>query len=245
VVISEPFANRTGLTKPGESLTLFTDEGPRQFPVAGVYYDYVSSQGTVTLALNTYRDFWGDASLTALALRLYPDVDADAVVRDLQDELASVQQLFIRPNRALRTEAMAVFDRTFAITGALQILATVVAFIGVLSALLSLQLEKQHEIGILRAVGLTARQLWSVVMLETGLMGSVAGVLAMPTGFVLSLILIYIINRRSFGWTLQMQIDAGPFLQALAVAVVAALLAGLYPARKMGKMVTAEALRSE
>jgi putative ABC transport system permease protein len=82
-------------------------------------------------------------------------------------------------------------------------------------------------------------------MLETGLMGTVAGLLSMPTGFVLSLILIYIINRRSFGWTLQMQVDAGPFVYALAVAVIAAMLAGVYPALRMGKMMTAEALRSE
>ena len=100
-----------------------------------------------------------------------------------------------------------VFDRTFAITGALQILATVVAFIGVLSALLSLLLEKQRELGLLRAMGLTVRELWGLVLLESGLMGAVAGVLAMPTGLALSLILIYIINRRSFGWTLQMRVD--------------------------------------
>jgi putative ABC transport system permease protein len=59
------------------------------------------------------------------------------------------------------------------------------------------------------------------------------------------LILVYIINRRSFGWTLQMQVNWEPFLQALVVAVVAALLAGIYPARRMGAMVTSEALRSE
>jgi putative ABC transport system permease protein len=82
-------------------------------------------------------------------------------------------------------------------------------------------------------------------MLETGLMGAVAGLLAMPTGLALSLILIYIINRRSFGWTLQMQVDPAPFIQALAVAVIAALLAGIYPAFRMGRMVTARALRYE
>jgi len=156
-----------------------------------------------------------------------------------------VQRLFVRPNQALRDDVLEVFDRTFAITGALQLLATVVAFIGVLSALLSLQLDKQRQLGILRAVGLTARQLWGLVMLETGLMGTVAGLLSMPTGYALSLILIYIINRRSFGWTLQMQAEPAPFIEALIVAVIAALLAGIYPAYRMGKMVTAEALRFE
>jgi putative ABC transport system permease protein len=159
--------------------------------------------------------------------------------------LSPVQKLLVRPNQALREEVLIVFDRTFAITGALQLLATIVAFIGVLSALLSLELERQRELGILRAVGLTVRQLWGLIMLETGLMGSVAGLLAMPTGYALALILVYIINRRSFGWTLQMQVNWEPFLQALVVAVVAALLAGIYPARRMGAMVTSEALRSE
>jgi putative ABC transport system permease protein len=245
VVVSEPYANLAGLPRHGGTVTLYTAQGPREFPVAGIYYDYVTSGGTISLSLDAYRQLWGDQALTALAVRLTPGADADAVARELGDALAPVQRLFVRPNQALRDEALLIFDRTFAITGALQLLATVVAFIGVLSALLSLLLEKQREVGILRAVGLTARQLWGLVMLETGLMGAVAGLLAMPTGLALSLILIYIINRRSFGWTLQMQVDPAPFLTALAVAVVAALLAGIYPARKMSKMLTAEALRYE
>jgi putative ABC transport system permease protein len=245
VVVSEPYARRHSLPPRDAVVTLVTAQGPREFDVVGVYYDYATSQGAITMSLDTYRRFWGDDALTALALHVSPGVDVDGLVYALQDELAPVQQLSIRPNRALRKEAMVVFDRTFAITGALQLLATIVAFIGVLSALLSLQLEKQREIGVLRAVGLSVRQLWSMVMLETGLMGTVAGLLSMPTGFVLSLILIYIINRRSFGWTLQMQVDAGPFVYALAVAVIAAMLAGVYPALRMGKMMTAEALRSE
>jgi putative ABC transport system permease protein len=156
-----------------------------------------------------------------------------------------IQRVLVRPNQALREAALAVFDRTFAITGALQMLATVVAFVGVLSALLSLQLDKQRQLGILRALGLTTRELWYLVLAETGLMGAVAGLLAIPTGYALSLILVHIINQRSFGWTLQMLIEPGPFLQAFVVAVAAALLAGIFPAYRMGRMVTAEALRYE
>ena len=151
----------------------------------------------------------------------------------------------IRPNQVLRSEVLQIFDRTFAITGALQILATMVAFIGVLSALLSLELDRHREYGILRAIGLTARQLWGLIMIETGLLGTVAGILAMPTGYVLAVILIYIINRRSFGWTLQMRVVPAPFLQAFAVSFFAALLAGIYPAYRIGKMVAAEAMRYE
>ena len=245
VLVSEPFANRMGLPRHGGSVTLYTSQGQQVFPVIGIYYDYASTQGTALMALPVYQRLWQDSAITAIAVNLQPQASADQVVRELQDALAPVQRLFIRPNQALRDEVLVVFDRTFAITGALQLLATIVAFIGVLSALLSLELERQHELGILRSVGLTVRQLWKLVMLETGLMGAVAGLLALPTGYVLSLILVFIINKRSFGWTLQMDVQPGPFLQAMAVAVTAALLAGLYPAYRMGKMITSEALRSE
>lgn len=245
VLLSEPLANRLGMKAPGNEIRLFTPQGWLSFPVIGIYYDYASSEGTVLMALDVYRSLWKDQALTALALRLKPGTDADSVARALQDRLAGSQQLLIRPNEELRRDVLEVFDRTFAITVALRMLATVVAFIGVLNALLLLQLEKQREVGILRALGLTGRQLWRLVMVETGLMGLAAGLLSIPTGYALAVILIYVINRRSFGWTLQLAASPETFLQALAVALAAALLAGVYPAWKMSRMATAEVIRYE
>lgn len=245
VLISETLAFQLEMRGPPEEITLYTDQGARSFPVVGVYYDYGSTQGTALMSLAAYRQHWADDAITALSLRLEEGADPDRLVEQLQTELAAVQPLEIRPNLALREDALAVFDRTFTITRALQLLATVVAFIGVLSALLSLQLEKRRQLGILRAIGLTVRQVQGLVLLETGLMGLVAGVLAMPTGLALAAILIYIINRRSFGWTLQFDVSADPFVQALLIAIVAAVLAGVYPAYRMGKTITAEVLRYE
>jgi putative ABC transport system permease protein len=245
VIVSEPFANRLGLPRHGAEITLYTGRGLHTFPVAGIYYDYASTQGTVTMFLDVYRQYWDDQAVTAAALRLEPGTDPDQVVRELQGKLTPVQRLIIRPNAELRREVLEVFDRTFAITGALQILATVVAFIGVLASLLAIELERQRELGILRAVGLTARQLWGLIMIETGLMGAAAGLLALPTGYALALILVYIINRRSFGWTLQMQVVPDPFVLALVVAVSAALLAGIAPARHISRLMTSDAIRSE
>ncbi len=244
VIISEPLANRLGLSR-ADTLSLYTNDGPRTFPIAGIYYDYASTRGTAIISLSTYREGWDDDTATALVVQLRPDADPDAVARDLEASLAPVQRLLARPNQAIRQAALAIFDRTFAITGALQALATIVAFIGVLSALLALQLEKQREFGILRAVGLTVRELRSLILLETGLMGSVAGLLSIPAGFALAVILIYVINRRSFGWTLQMVVMAAPFVQAVVVSLLASLLAGIYPALRMGEMAPAEALRYE
>ena len=92
---------------------------------------------------------------------------------------------------------------------------------------------------------MTIRQLWQLTLLETGLMGATAGLVAMPVGWVLAWILINIINRRSFGWTLQMALEPSFFIQAFLVAVIAALLAGIYPALRLGNMVIATAVREE
>ncbi|NDJ52826.1 MAG: ABC transporter permease [Chloroflexi bacterium] len=245
VIVSEPFARANNLMRGGGEVTFFTDQGERSFDVVGIYYDYGRVAGTVLMDMDVYQSLWNDHQVTGLALYLEEGTDPDILAQTMQDQLAGVQGLLIQSNESLRQEVLVVFDRTFAITGALQVLVTIIAFVGVLSALLSLQLEKQRELGILRAIGLTVRQMWGLVMIETGLMGAVAGLLAMPTGFALSLILIYIINRRSFGWTLQLQFDAWPFVAALLVAVTAALLAGIYPARRISQMTTADAIRFE
>jgi putative ABC transport system permease protein len=245
VIVSEPLANRLNLPANGAIIELYTSQGLHAFPVVGVYYDYASTQGNAILSLNVYRQFWEDENITAAALVLEPAADPETITQGLQTRLAPLQSLLIRPNQALRAETLDIFDRTFAITSALQLMTTVVAFVGVLSAMLALQLDKQRQLGILRAIGLTAKQLWTLVVLETGLMGAVAGLFAMPTGYILAVILIYVINRRSFGWTLQMQVDPGPFVQAFLVAVIASLLAGLYPARRILQRNTAEAIRFE
>jgi putative ABC transport system permease protein len=245
VLVSEPFANRFKLPKQGGILRLYTDKGEMPFPIAGIYYDYASTQGTILMALPVYQQYWNDQAITALGLRLEPGVDPDGIVMDLQKTLVAYQQLNIRDNRGLRQEVLAVFDRTFTITGALQILAMIVAFIGVLSALLSLEMQQQQELGILRSIGLTLRDLWKLVMIESGLMGAASGILATPIGYVLAILLVYILNKRSFGWTLQLDLAWLPFFEAWLVAVSSALLAGVYPAIHVSRMVIADAIRSE
>ncbi len=124
-------------------------------------------------------------------------------------------------------------------------LAFVVAFIGVLSALMALQLERKRELGVMRALGLTPRELSGLVTTQTGLMGLLAGVMAIPAGLVLALVMVHVVNRRSFGWTLQMEVGADVIVQAMGLAVAGALLAGLYPGWRMAQTRPSEAIRSE
>jgi putative ABC transport system permease protein len=244
LLISEPLAYRTGLGV-GDTLRLRTDRGEQAFAIAGVYDDYTSDRGIIRIDYAAYQRYWDDPAISSLALYVEPGTDVDELVRQLQTQVDGRQEVVIASNQALRTGTLAIFDRTFAITTVLQILATIVAFIGILSALMALQLERTRELGILRANGLTPHQLWGLVLAQTGLMGIVAGLLAIPVGLIMALILIYVINQRSFGWTLDLSLDPTLFAQALLVAVVSALLAGVYPALRMGRANPALALREE
>ncbi len=243
IIINEPMANRFAL-QVGDTIALQTDIGVQNFAIAGIAIDF-DVRPVVFMHDPIYRQFWEDDKISAIAIYVVPGMDVEETVNQIRATFAGEQELLVRSNRGTRARALEVFDRTFAITIALQLLATLVAFIGILSTLMSLQLERSREIGILRATGMTRQQLWRLSLLETGLIGTTAGLIAMPMGLALAAILIYIINLRSFGWTLQMQLRPEHFLQAFLVALGAALLAGLYPAWRMGQMQPATAVRSE
>jgi putative ABC transport system permease protein len=244
VIVSEPYANRHG-ARAGERVRLRTDRGEREFPVAGVFYDYGSSAGVIVMSRHTYDRFWDDRRVSSVALDLAPDADPGRVIAALRQRAAGGQELVIRSNRALREASLRIFDRTFAITGVLRTLTVAVAFIGMLAALMALSLERAREIGVLRTLGLTPRQVWLLVTAQTGLMGLLAGVLAVPGGLVLAWVLVFVINRRSFGWTMPLELSPAILLQGVALSILAAVLAGLYPAWQMAAAPPAEALRDE
>jgi putative ABC transport system permease protein len=247
VVVSEPFAHRQGIGK-GEVLRLQTSAGERAFRVAGVFYDYASDRGLVLMSRRTYLRHWRDQPLTGFSLDLEPGADPEATIRRLRSVLASEpggEGLSIQSNRALKEISMEIFDRTFKITAVLRLLAALVAFVGVLSALMALQLERARELGVLRANGLTPGQVWHLVTSQTGLMGLAAGLLSLPVGLTLAAIMIFVINRRSFGWTIRMEVDPLILVEAVVLALAAALLAGIYPAWKMARTSPALALREE
>ena len=244
VMVSEPFAFRRGITEANSRIVLTTDRGDQTFEVFGVYFDYSTDQGAVYMARMVYDQFFDDPFITSLGIFIEPNADPKAVIDDLRRRLADFD-LVAQDNASLRRGALEVFDRTFAITIALRLLTTGVAFIGILSALMALQLEHTREYGMMRAAGMTARQLIQFTLIQTGLMGLAAGALALPIGTALSLALIEVINVRSFGWTMQFTPLAGEFAEAFWVAVAAALAAGLYPALKISRLKPAAALRNE
>ena len=244
VVVTEPFAFRHRLPARGATVPLFTDRGPRDFPVAGVFYDYATEQGTVFMSRDVYERYWDDRAVSSLGVHLAEGASLEAVVPALRAAVAG-SALQVIPNRALRAQALRIFDRTFAVTEALRLLAVVVAFIGVWSALMALQVERTREHATLAAIGLSSRQQSALALLETGLMGAAAGLLSLPLGLLLAWVLVGVINVRSFGWTMRLSLDPWLFVQALAVSVGAAMLASVYPLARLRRRSLAEALRQD
>lgn len=244
VIVSEPYAYRRGLGV-GDSVTFAGVRATVAIPIAGIFQDYGSEQGTVMMTRSRYDQVFDDEGITSLGLFLADGADSEAVVAELLTVVPEDRTVFIRTNDALRQASMEVFDRTFRVTAVLRLLAFIVAFVGVLGALAALQLERVRELGLLRATGMTPAQVWRGVVGQTGLMGLAAGVLSVPMGLVLSWVMVYVVNKRSFGWSLRMQVGPDVLIQAVALAVVAAFVAGLWPARAMSRTRPAVALRGE
>ncbi|WP_409029174.1 FtsX-like permease family protein [Gracilimonas sediminicola] len=244
LMVSEVYAYRNSVNL-GDTLTIETDAGNQHFAVQAINFDYASDIGTITISRNIYNQFFDDDAVSGLALYAESGVEIEALVERLRENSAGMQEVFIRSNKGLREASIEIFDRTFTVTIVLRMLAILVAFIGVLSALMALQLERSRELAVLRANGMTPGQLWNYVVTQTGVMGIMAGLLSVPLGILMAYVLVYVINLRSFGWTLQFMITPEVLLQAVGLAVVAALLAGIYPSWKMAQANPADALRND
>mgnify|MGYP000288229270 CR=1 FL=1 len=245
VYITEPFAAHHGLAV-GDTVAFRTPEGERRMPVAAVVRDYATSQGAVYVSRTFYAESWGDGVINGVAVYAEPGADLEALIGALrQAAQGQGQALQFRSDAEIRARSLAVFDRTFAVTRVLQLLAAIVAAAGVFGALLALALERTGEVAVLRALGLTPWQVWGLELSRTGLLGLMAGVLAVPPGLLLAAALTGVINERAFGWSLQLSVDPALLAKAVALAAVAALVAGLYPAYRAARVAPAEAMRED
>lgn len=246
LLVSEPFAYRNGLAA-GDRLALHGRDGWVELDIAGVFFDYGSEVGYVVMPHTTQLAHFRDGGVAAFGLFAADGVAPDAVAEAVRLVTeSSDQRLTVQTSDALQAASLEVFDRTFAVTAALRGLCILVAFLGIWSALMALQLERRREFGVLRALGATPRQVRALITTQTGLLGLGAGLWALPVGAALGWILIHVVNKRSFGWTLlRFELQGVVLLEALAVAVVAAVLAGWQPARTFGRIKVTEALRED
>ena len=244
VLASDTLASFTGL-KAGDTLSLKTPDGPRDFRVGAIYKDFSADGGQLLMDRRAFARHWHDDRTNNAAVYLKPGADADAAAVRMREALSGRYEVVVRSNRTLRTEVLRIFDDTFAITYVMQALSTGVAFCGILSALLALLMERTRELATLRAIGMTRRQLSGLMYAEAGTMGLIASLLGAAAGTALAALLVFVINARSFGWTIEFLVFPDVYASATAVAVGSALAATIYPAWRLGRMALAAAMREE
>ncbi|MFK8080508.1 MAG: FtsX-like permease family protein [Granulosicoccus sp.] len=246
LMISEPLASKHDLQS-GDVLKVFTEsDGFLNFRIVAIFRDYGSSHGKLLMARPVFDRFWNEPGYGSLGIILEDSASDVDVIELLRTQLSTAEQpLIVQSNSAIHEQSLIVFDRTFEVTRVLRWLTVGVAFVGIFSALLALHLERAREFAILRASGATRQRVMSVVLTQTVLMGILAGTLALPLGWLMSEVLIKVINVRSFGWSMQSMMPMGSIPETLFLAVLSAILAGLYPAYRLSRRSIAAQLRDD
>jgi putative ABC transport system permease protein len=246
-IVSEPFANKHHV-RVGDLLKIPLGNQVARLTVAGIYYDYSSDRGFVITDTTTLLKYLPDQPVTNIAVYTKKGTDAFKqalkVRRELERRLAAFP-VSIAPNETLRRGAVEVFDRTFAITWALEGIAIVVAMLGTANSLLALVLDRRREIGLIRYLGADDGQVRRMVLTEAGLVGLLAAGLGLMLGAALSLELIYVIDKQSFGWTIQFHPPLVLLAGALLLVWIVTIAAGIYPARFAAKLQPVEAVHEE
>ncbi|HVG18243.1 MAG TPA: FtsX-like permease family protein [Blastocatellia bacterium] len=244
VIVNESFALRYG-KQVGDKAELPTASGQREFQIIAIYYDYSNSRGWAVMDQSTYAIHYPNARPTTMSIYLQAGADAAQVNDRLTRAVGSRYQMLFTTNGVIRREVMRIFDSTFAITYALEFIAITVAGLGVISTLITLILERRGEIAVLSYLGATRGQVRGMVVIEALLIGAVSQAIGIITGLMLSLVLIYVINVQSFGWTIQFHLPVGFLIQSTLLILAVTAVAGLYPAARAAKVKAVRFARAE
>jgi putative ABC transport system permease protein len=234
VIISEVFSNRTGLTI-GDLFRAQVEESAFELPILGIVRDYRTQGGVVFYSMSHFKARYHDPRWGGLRFFFKDrEQDLDKAVAKLRDDIIERMgdKVDMLSGKRLRSAVLRIFDETFAITTVLLLIALVIAALGIATTLTVLVLERSRQLNTLFAVGASFRQIRSMIFWEAAFMvviGEWAGVVC---GFILSYLLVYVINRQSFGWTFLYGVDWGSLGLSIPLIIITALAAAL-PAVKM------------
>lgn len=232
VIISESFSRRFGV-KSGDTITLEGHQGPADFKVGAIFYDYTTEHGLVMMDRSTYIKTFGDRTLNNIGIFIDPDHPRRTELLQEVRRRAETRNLPVLTGKQLHEEILNVFDTTFAITRSMRVIAIIVAFFGIAGALLTLFIERTREFGIYRALGFSTGQMARMTLMEGLGMGWVSFTLSIAVGTVLAVLLIKVINLRSFNWTIFYYPSFEPYLLTGLIAILASMGAAIYPIWKV------------
>ena len=248
VLVSEVLANRLGVRE-GLSVAVTTPSGVKNVPIVARFYDYATDGGKMVMDRALYQTLWHDDRVTVFPIYLRTGADGDAIRRSLTQRLAVDERESFSPlvisNAELRREILDIFDRTFVLTYVLEAIAVLIAVLGIVNTLVTAVLERRRELATLQAIGASPAQVKQLVLWEAAYLGLLGAVLGVIGGVLLAVVLIKVINRQSFGWTIQMTVPIDVLAQAVLLALGAALIAGYWPAHWAAHQPVVEGLREE
>jgi putative ABC transport system permease protein len=244
ILVTESFSLRHQV-RAGDRIKLQTPQGEKEFYVSGVFYDYSTDWGMIVIERKIYQSLWKDETIHSAGIYLQEGVSLEAFKEILRKRYSKPYKLFLASHRELRNEVLKIFDQTFAITYSLELIAIIVAILGIINSLNALIIERRRDIGILKAVGGSRRQTEKTILIEAGMIGFFSLILGLLCGFLLSLLLIYVINKQSFGWTIQFSIPLWSLIETGVIVMITSVCAGWIPAKKAAQMKTVESLRME
>lgn len=244
VILSESFSRRFGV-KSGETITLEGIQGPTEFKVGAIFYDYTTEHGLVMMDRPTFLKTFGDRTLTNIGIFIDPDNPRRAELLREVRKRAEARDLPVLTGAQLHENILEVFDTTFAITRSMRAIAIVVAFFGIAGALLTLFIERSREFGIYRALGFSTGQVAKMTLMEGLGMGIVSFFLSITVGTTLAILLIKVINIRSFNWTIFYYPAWQPYLLTGVTAILASIGAAAYPIWKVYRTYPQVQIREE
>jgi putative ABC transport system permease protein len=244
VAVSESFATRHKVGD-GDIIALDSPAGPVRFTVAGVYSDYTRDQGVILIDRANYAAHWPAPGAHTAGVHLREGADVAALAEAIRREFGAGVEYAIYDNASLRARVLEIFDQTFAITYVLRTISVLVAIVGVSLGMAMLVTERERDIGILRAVGASARQVLRAFVAEAALIGAVSSAVGLAAGACLAMVLTWVVNLAFFGWTVQLRYPWELLAWTPVWIVAVAALAGLLPAARASRIEPATALRSE
>jgi putative ABC transport system permease protein len=244
IAISESFASRFRVA-PKERISLPTPAGVQEFAVCGIYRDFTRDSGLILMPRTLFDRYWHDNRVHSIALKLRDPTLGESVGHAFRQRFGSEGQFVLYDNAALRQRVFDIFDETFAVTSVLRSIAIVVAVVGVLFSLSALAIEREREIGVLRAVGASRSQVLGVFLAEAILIALTAALSGLASGGALAVVLTWVVNKAFFGWTIDLNYPTLPLATTPLWIIAAALLAALLPAWRAACIAPARAVRFE
>ena len=243
VIVSEIFGYHHRIHV-GDTIRLPLGSEMVDLRVAGVFYDYSGERGFIIGDRSALLRYLPDRRISSAGVYPEPGADFEAVRAALVRSVAGLQ-VAVTPTHTLRERSIEIFDRTFAITWALEVIAVFVAILGMAEALLNLVFDRRVELAQLRMHGASKGQVRRLILVQAGLLGVAACLLGLVLGVAWSQVNLLVIHKQSFGWSVELHWPVGFLAAALGLIFVASLVSGLYPARIGARLNPVEVLRGE